>query len=231
MPAKGLTMANKIAALVFDAYGTLFDVHSVTETCERLFPGKGGSLSQLWRTKQLEYTWQRSLMGRYADFNRVTEDGLCYACGALALRYSQSALDTLMEAYRHLQPFPDAVAALTALKARARLAILSNGTPAMLQAVVASSGLTSTFDAVLSVDAAGIFKPAPRVYQLAVDHLGMRKEEIGFVSSNGWDAAGAKAFGFQVFWINRAALPVEELDVKPDAELKSLDDLLATLNS
>src|SRR5450759_3322088 len=99
-------MANKISALVFDAYGTLFDVHSVTETCERLFPGMGGSLSQLWRTKQLEYTWQRSLMGRYADFSRVTEDGLRYACGALALRYSQGALDTLMQAYRHLQPFP-----------------------------------------------------------------------------------------------------------------------------
>src|SRR5450830_1909635 len=166
-------MANKISALVFDAYGTLFDVHSVTETCERLFPGMGGSLSHLWRTKQLEYTWQRSLMGRYADFNRVTEDGLRYACGALALRYSQSALDVLMEAYRHLKPFPDPVAALSALKGRAKLAILSNGTPAMLQAVIANSGLRTTFDAVLSVDPAGIFKPAPRVYQLAVDHLSM----------------------------------------------------------
>lgn len=224
-------MANKISALVFDAYGTLFDVHSVTETCERLFPGKGGSLSQLWRTKQLEYTWQRSLMGRYADFNRVTEDGLRYACGALALRYSQGALDTLMEAYRHLKPFPDAVAALSALKARAKLAILSNGTPAMLQAVIANSGLKTTFDAVLSVDPAGIFKPAPRVYQLAADHLHMPKDEIGFVSSNGWDAAGAKAFGFQVFWVNRTALPVEELDAMPDAVLKNLGDLPAALNS
>jgi 2-haloacid dehalogenase len=223
-------MANKITALVFDAYGTLFDVHSVTETCERLFPGKGGSLSQLWRNKQLEYTWQRSLMGRYADFNRVTEDGLRYACGALALRYSQSALDTLMEAYRHLEPFPDAIAALSALKGRAKLAILSNGTPAMLQAVIANSGLKTTFDAALSVDPAGIFKPAPRVYQLAVDHLDMPKDKIGFVSSNGWDAAGAKAFGFQVFWVNRAALPVEELDAMPDAVLKSLDDLPAMLN-
>lgn len=223
-------MANKISALVFDAYGTLFDVHSVTETCERLFPGKGGSLSQLWRTKQLEYTWQRSLMGRYADFNRVTEDGLRYACGALALRYSHGALETLMEAYRHLKLFPDAAATLAALKSRAKLAILSNGTPAMLHAVIANNGLTSTFDAVLSVDPAGIFKPAPRVYQLAADHLGMRKEEIGFVSSNGWDAAGAKAFGFQVFWINRAAMPVEELDVMPDAELKSLGELRAALN-
>jgi len=223
-------MANKISALVFDAYGTLFDVHSVTEACERLFPGKGAGLSQLWRTKQLEYTWQRSLMGRYADFNRVTEDGLRYACGALALRYSQSALDTLMEAYRHLNPFPDAVATLGALKGRTKLAILSNGTPAMLHQVVANSGLETTFDAVLSVDAAGIFKPAPRVYQLAADHLGLAKEEIGFVSSNGWDAAGAKAFGFQVFWVNRADLPVEELDAMPDAVLKSLDDLPAMLN-
>jgi 2-haloacid dehalogenase len=223
-------LANKISALVFDAYGTLFDVHSVTETCERLFPGKGAGLSRLWRTKQLEYTWQRSLMGRYADFNRVTEDGLRYACGALALRFSQGAFDTLMEAYRHLKPFPDAVAALAALKGRAKLAILSNGTPAMLHAVVANNGLTSTFDAVLSVDPAGIFKPAPRVYQLAVDHLSVPKEEIGFVSSNGWDAAGAKAFGFRVFWINRAAMPVEELDLLPDAVLKSLGELPAALN-
>ena len=224
-------MANKISALVFDAYGTLFDVHSVTETCERLFPGKGASLSRLWRTKQLEYTWQRSLMGRYADFNRVTEDGLRYACGALALRYSQGALDTLMDAYRHLKPFPDAVAALSTLKSRAKLAILSNGTPAMLQAVIANNSLNTTFDAVISVDPAGIFKPAPRVYQLAVDHLCLPKEKIGFVSSNGWDAAGAKAFGFQVLWVNRAALPVEELDVKPDAVLKTLGDLPAALNS
>ena len=119
---------------------------------------------------------------------------------------------------------------LEALKARAKLAILSNGTPAMLQAVIANSGLRTTFDAVLSVDPAGIFKPAPRVYQLAADHLGMPKEEIGFVSSNGWDAAGAKAFGFQVFWVNRAALPIEELDVRPDAVLKTLGELPAALN-
>lgn len=218
-------MANKISALVFDAYGTLFDVHSVTETCERLFPGSGATLSQLWRSKQLEYTWQRSLMGRYRDFNHVTEDGLRYACAALKLAYSQGALDELMDAYRRLKPFPDAAAALAALKGKVKLAILSNGAPAMLDAVVRNNGLADAFDAVLSVDPVGIFKPSPRVYQIAVDRLALQPAQIGFVSSNGWDAAGAKAFGFRVFWVNRQSAPVEELGAPPDAMLASLAEL------
>jgi 2-haloacid dehalogenase len=214
-----------VQALVFDAYGTLFDVHSVTQTCERLFPGKGSSLSQLWRTKQLEYSWLRSLMRRYEDFNQVTSDGLKFACQALGLEYSDAALQTLMEAYRHLTVFPDASDALSRLKGGKKLAILSNGAPDMLNAVVASSSLASVFDAVISVDAARIFKPSPSVYQLAADHLRLSGDAIGFVSSNGWDAAGAKAFGFTVFWVNRASMPVEELGVAPDAMLKTLVDL------
>ena len=223
-------MPNKIDALVFDAYGTLFNVHSISETCERLFPGSGTQLSQLWRTKQLEYTWQRSLMRRYADFNTVTADALRYSCAALHLDYSEDALESLMQAYRHLTPFPDAIAALEMLKGKAKLAILSNGAPEMLDAVVANSNLQAHFSAVLSVDPERVFKPAPQVYQLAVDRLGVAKENIGFVSSNGWDAAGAKAFGFNVFWVNRGGTPVEELGVVPDAMLKTLLELAVMLS-
>ena len=219
-------------ALVFDAYGTLFNVHSVIDKCEELFPGKGQALSQLWRSKQLEYTWLRSLMGRYVDFDRVTVDGLKYACRVLALNYSEQALGDLNGAYRTLQPFDDALPTLHALKElqpQFKLAVLSNGAPEMLDAVVKHNQLDTLLDAVLSVDTVGIFKPDPRVYQLAVDRLQMASNRIGFVSSNGWDAAGAKAFGFTVFWVNRANAPREELGVMPDHVLSTLGELPALL--
>ncbi len=215
-------------ALVFDAYGTLFNVHSAIDRCEELFPGKGSALSQLWRGKQLEYTWLRSLMGRYVDFDRVTADGLRYACHALGLNYSEQALTELNRAYRTLQPFDDALAALralSALKPPPKAAILSNGAPEMLNAVVKHNQLDTWLDDVLSVDAVGVFKPDPRVYQLAADRLQVAPGRIGFVSSNGWDAAGAKAFGFTVYWVNRANAPLEELGVAPDYVLNSLNEL------
>lgn len=225
-------MNQLIRALVFDAYGTLFNVHSVITTCEALFPGKGAALSQLWRSKQLEYSWLRSLMGRYVDFNQVTREGLQYACKSLELAYSESALTQLETAYRTLALFDDAMPALQQLRHEhpaLKLAILSNGAAAMLNAVVAHNKLDAILDAVLSVDEVGIFKPDPRVYQLASDRLRLNFDEIGFVSSNGWDAAGAKAFGFKTFWINRASAPVEELGVTPDRLLKSLAELPALL--
>ncbi|MBL8514354.1 MAG: haloacid dehalogenase type II [Betaproteobacteria bacterium] len=218
-----------LTALAYDAYGTLFDVHSVVSAAERLFPGHGKPLSQLWRTKQLEYTWLRSLMRRHADFNLVTQDALRHACAALKLPYTEAALEQLMHAYRQLDVFADAHAAVNALKGNFKLAILSNGAPDMLNAVVANSPLHDAFDAVLSVEDVGVFKPDPRVYQLAVDRLGVDKASIGFVSSNGWDAAGAKAFGFTVFWVNRARAPKEELGAMPDFELHSLDELPARI--
>ena len=221
-------MSNPIRALVFDAYGTLFNVHSVIATCETHFPGKGAALSQLWRGKQLEYSWLRSLMGRYVDFNQVTRDGLQYACESLGLTYSDSVLLQLKNAYRTLALFDDTLPTLHALRRQQpdiKLAILSNGAPEMLDAVVKHNKLDPMFDAVLSVDAVGVFKPDPRVYQLACDRLGLVREEIGFVSSNGWDAAGAKAFGFTTFWINRAAAPVEQLGITPDRLLTSLSEL------
>ena len=221
-------MKASLDALVFDAYGTLFNVHSVIAKCEEIFPGHGQALSQLWRGKQLEYTWLRSLMGRYVDFDQVTADGLKHACHVLGLTFADEALMELNHAYRILQPFDDALATLRALRAlhpRPKLAILSNGSPEMLNAVVVHSALDMLLDEVLSVDAVGVFKPDPRVYQLAVDRLRLASGRIGFVSSNGWDAAGAKAFGFTVFWVNRAKAPREELNVTPDYVLTSLGEL------
>src|SRR5881394_3303341 len=155
------------SAFVFDAYGTLFDVHSVQTRCDKLWPGKGTQLSQVWRSKQLEYTWQRSLMRRYAPFSQVTEDALLYACELLRLKIDQTTTQALMDEYRRLALYPDVLDAMNKIKAKR--AILSNGSPDMLDPLVAQSGLS--FDAVLSVDALKVYKPAPEVYQLAVDRL------------------------------------------------------------
>ena len=219
-------MTARPAALVFDAYGTLFDVHSVVALCEELWPGRGTQLSQLWRTKQLEYTWLRSLMGRYEDFTRVTEAGLRYACAALQLPYDDAKRDRLMRAYLHLGTFPEVEETLHKLRG-IKLAILSNGAPAMLRDVVSNSGLAALRPDVLSVDELKIYKPAPQVYQLAVDRLGVPAKAIGFVSSNCWDAAGAKSFGFRTFWVNRAGAPLDGLGFAPDHELGSLAELPA----
>ena len=220
----------KPLALVFDAYGTLYDVHSVIALCERFWPGKGAAVSQLWRAKQLEYTWQRSLMRRYADFSRVTEAALRYACAALGLELRDAQLAELMRQYLNLSLYPEAMQALTALGGR-KLAILSNGSPDMLDPLVANSGLGQVLDAVLSVAEVGIFKPDPRVYQIAVDRLGVAKEAIGFVSSNCWDACGAKSFGFRTYWINRAGAPLHALDVTPDHTIARLTELAALMDN
>ena len=209
-------------ALVFDAYGTLFDVHSVRARCDALWPGKGAQLSQLWRAKQLEYTWQRSLMRRYEPFSKVTRDALEYCCAALALALDAGKADTLMDEYLRLALYPDAKSALQ-IQQGAKLAILSNGSPDMLDPLVAQSGLR--LDAVLSVHELRAYKPAPQVYQLAVDKLAVPKEQIEFVSSNCWDALGAKSFGFRVCWINRTGAPVDRLGFTPDRILEGLATL------
>ena len=213
-------------ALVFDAYGTLFDVHSVIARCEGFWPRKGAQLSQLWRTKQLEYTWQRSLMQRYAPFSQVTRESLQYACGFLGLSLDAAKEKALMDEYLRLAAYPDVAGALKQLKGR-KLAILTNGSPDMIGPLVEHSGLK--FDAVLSVDEVGVFKPAPEVYQLAVEALLVKKEEVGFVSSNCWDAIGAKSFGFRVYWINRTGAPVDRTGFAPDAQLSTLGDLPGVL--
>jgi 2-haloacid dehalogenase len=221
-------MTREISALVFDAYGTLFDVHSVARLAESLFPGRGAALSAAWRTKQLEYTWLRSLMQRYEDFSRVTAASLAWAMESLGIPPDENdkASRALIEEYRKLATFPEVPAALETLSRRCALAILSNGHPEMLDAVVDHNGLRERFrGGVLSVHQAKIFKPAPDVYAIAEEALGVPRSMMGFVSSNGWDAAGAKSFGFRVFWINRAGAPLERLGVRPDAVIKSLAEL------
>jgi len=211
----------RVDALVFDAYGTLYDVHSVVRRCETCFPGKGTALSQLWRAKQLEYTWQRSLMQRYAPFSQVTREALAYSCAALGLRLAEHE-SALMDEYLRLAPFPEVRPALARLPGKK--AILSNGSPDLLEPLVRNSRLH--FDAVLSVDELRIYKPAPQVYELAVRRLGVPKEKIAFVSSNCWDALGAKSYGFTVYWINRAGAPVDALGFAPDAQFESLTGLV-----
>jgi 2-haloacid dehalogenase len=211
-----------VKALVFDAYGTLFDVHSVARRCEGFWPGKGALLSQMWRAKQLEYTWQRSLMRRYRPFSHVTREALAFSCEALDLSLNEIQMEALMGEYLMLSPYPDVAGFLKNLKTQQR-AILSNGSPDMLEPLVANSGLR--FDAVLSVDELKIYKPAPEVYELAVRKLQTRKEEIGFVSSNCWDALGARSFGFTAYWINRGGMPLDRLGFAPDKTVKNLTEL------
>ncbi len=215
---------------MFDAYGTLFDVHSVVALCDQLWPGKGAALSQLWRAKQLEYTWQRSLMRRYEDFARITEGSLRYACAALGLPVDEERRRSLTRAYLKLTIFPEVRDALAALRdSRLKLAILSNGSPAMLRPLVANAGLRGLIGIVISVDQRKIYKPAPAVYRLAAQRLRVPKPTIGFVSSNCWDACGAKSFGFRTFWINRTGAPVDELGATPDHVIGSLTELPALI--
>ena len=213
-------------AIVFDAYGTLYDVHSVVQRCESFFPGAGTRLSQLWRAKQLEYTWLRTLMRRHVPFSTITREALAYSCEALSLKLGVTQMEALMAEYNMLAPFPDVAPAFAAW-GRIRKAILSNGSRDMLEPLVRHSGLA--LDAVLSVDEVKLFKPAPEVYELAVRRLGVPKERIGFVSSNCWDAMGAKSFGFTVFWINRSGAPVDRLGFPPDRVVSGVGDVVEVL--
>jgi 2-haloacid dehalogenase len=212
-----------IRGYVFDAYGTLFDVHSVVEA-GRAVTADPAALSTLWRQKQLEYTWLRSLMGRYEDFWAVTEAALRYAVRRLGIPASEAQLAWLMEAYLRLACFPDVRDALTGLAGRPR-AILSNGAPKMLEAAVRASGLQPLLEHVISVDRVRIYKPAPAVYALGPTTLGIAPDELLFVSSNAWDVAGAKAFGYRVAWCNRLGAPEEELGVRADHVIGSLAEL------
>ena len=221
-------MTQEISALVFDAYGTIFDVHSVARLADSLFPGRGAALSAAWRTKQLEYTWLRSLMGRYEDFSRVTLSSLEWAFESLGIEAEESARRALLDEYRRLAPFPEVAEALAKMAESKPLAILSNGHPEMLNAVVDHSGLRPLFrGGVLSVHPAKTYKPQPAVYRLAEEQLGVSRALMGFVSSNGWDAAGAKRFGYPTFWVNRANTPLEELSIAPDGIGAGLQDLVA----
>ena len=200
-----------IKAVVFYAYGTLYDIQSVASVTERAFPGYGELITQIWRMKQLEYTWLRSLMDRYEDFSTVTRESLSYTLAVLGLSANAATFASIMDKYVDLDPYPDARATLEKLAGR-KLAILSNGSSDILDALVRNSGFAPLLDATLSVDAVGAFKPSPKAYALVEQNLGVRPAEVAFISSNPFDASGAKSFGFKVAWIERvtaAALAAE----------------------
>jgi len=243
-----------IKAVVFDAYGTLYDVQSVADVTEDAFPGYGDIITQVWRIKQLEYTWLRSLMREYRDFAAVTRDALAYTLTSLGLQYDDETFAAIIDKYLHLDLYPDALAALTAMKDR-KLAILSNGSPDMLDALVRNSGLDRVLDAAISVDAKKAFKPSPEAYALVEEVLHVKPADVLFISSNPWDACGAKAFGLNVAWIERVtpeamalacldseALPpltmfrilrtqMDELGVKPDHRVHALAELPALVSA
>jgi 2-haloacid dehalogenase len=237
-----------INAVVFDAYGTLYDIQSVAAVTEEAFPGYGDIITQIWRIKQLEYTWFRSLMRRYEDFSVITRDSLAYTLRALGLSYDAAAFDRIMDKYLHLDLYPDALTALNAMKGK-KLAILSNGSSDMLNALVKNTGLDRVLEATISVDQQRIFKPAPDAYTLIETRLGVTPAEVLFVSSNPWDACGAKSFGLNVAWIERVTpeamalacvksdvvppltmfkalrTQMDELGVTPDHRIRALSEL------
>lgn len=220
-----------IAACVFDAYGTVFDVNAPVRRLTASLGDKAEPLTRLWRTRQLEYTWLRSLMQTYADFWQVTGEALDYALAALQIA-DPVLRARLMELYLAIDPWPDARPVLESLKAAGLpTAILSNGSPTMLTAAVDTSNFYALLDAVLSVDAVKTYKPAPQVYQLACTRFGLAPERIAFVSANGWDAAGAAQFGFTVFRLNRDGQPEERLPGKSRAVLPDLTALPAALKA
>jgi 2-haloacid dehalogenase len=217
-----------VDAVAFDLYGTLLEIASVGRAASEVTDDPA-ALVDLWRTKQLEYTWLRSLMGRYQDFWATTGDALDYSLDRLGIVVDEDTRSRLLGAWLDVRPYPEVVEALAALAPR-RLAVLSNGNPSMLDAGLAAAGIRDRFDSVLSVDELGIYKPHPSVYELALKALSLPAERILFVSSNAWDASGAKAFGLPVAWVNRGGAPLERLGSPPDlvvANLAQLSDRLA----
>ena len=220
---------SEIGACVFDAYGTLFDYSAAAARHGAALGDKAAPLAELWRLKQLQYTWLRSLMGRYAGFWQVTGDALDYAMAALDIE-DEELRAGLMDAYRTLDAYPEVPQTLATLRAHGlKCAILSNGEPGMLEPAVAAAGIADSLDAVLSVDEVGIYKPHPSVYQLVVDRLGVPAAAVSFQSSNAWDANGAAAFGFRVAWCNRFGQGPERVPEAPDAEITTLAALPALL--
>lgn len=214
-----------IRACVFDAYGTLLDVNAAVAGEAAALGSRAAELSALWRRKQLEYTWLRSLMRRHADFAQVTADALDYSLAALSLTDDGMRV-RLLAAYDRLAAYPEVPAMLAALKRHGmRTAVLSNGSPSMLEQGLAAAGIAAHLDVVLSVEQVGVFKPAPEVYHLASSTLGLAASEIAFLSANGWDVHGAAAFGFAAVWVNRAGSPDERLPGTAVATMPSLAPL------
>jgi 2-haloacid dehalogenase len=216
----------RFAAVAFD-YFVLFNAESVVSAVDRVFPGKGRAFTDVWRTRQFEYAWLRSMAGRYVDFSTVTEDALVYAANAVHVDLTASRRRELMEAYLHLTPWPDTTDALRRLREKdVRVITIANFSPVMLRANAEHAGLTPLFDAFISTDANHSYKPDPRAYQLGVDHLRLPKQDIVFAAFGGWDAAGAKSFGYPTVWVNRFNQPAEELGFRPDRTVTDLEGLL-----
>ena len=220
------TRSTKTRAILFDAF-PVFDPRPVAALAEELFPGKGKELSDAWRTRQFEYTWLRNSMGTYRDFFHVIDDALIFAARLLKLDLTPEKRDRLTSAYLQLRAYPDVAESLKTLRAAGiKLSFLSNFTSKMMQAGIANSGLDDFFDHLLSTDIVQVFKPAPRAYQMGIDVLKLKREEIVFAAFAGWDAVGAKQFGYPTFWVNRANQPTEELGLSPDGMGSSLADLV-----
>jgi 2-haloacid dehalogenase len=227
MPASADEAPRKrYAAIAFD-YFVLFNPDSIVSAVDRLFPGKGRALTNIWRTRQFEYAWLRSMAGRYVDFSKLTEDALVYAANAVQVELTSSQKRQLMNAYLQLTPWPDTVDALRRLReSDVRVITIANFSPMMLRANAEHAGLTTLFEALISTDANHTYKPDPRAYQLGVDHLRLAKEDIVFAAFGGWDAAGAKSFGYPTVWVNRFDQPAEELGFPPDRTVTDLKGLL-----
>ena len=221
----------RIKAVAFDAF-PIFDPRPIFTLSEKLFGHDAAALNNAWRTRQFEYSWLRSLSHRYADFWTVTEDALVFAAKLTNIELSPENRAQLMQSYLELKPWPDVPSVLKRLRESGiRLAFLSNFTPRMLESNIRSSGLEGMFEQVLSTDRASTYKPDPKAYQLAVDTLKLKREEIAFAAFAGWDAAGAKSFGYPTFWNNRLRQPLEELGVKPDAIGETLADLVSFVHA
>jgi 2-haloacid dehalogenase len=216
----------RYAAVAFD-YLVLFNPDSVVSVVDRIAPGKGREFINLWRTRQFEYCWLRSIIDRYVDFEAITNDALAYTANALHVELTAAQRHQLLDAYRHLTPWPDTADSLRRLRqAGVRVITIANFSPSMLRANADTAGLTPLFEALVSTDANHTYKPDPRAYQLGVDRLELEKRDIVFAAFGGWDAAGAKSFGYPTVWVNRLNQPLEELGLHPDQTVTDLNGLL-----
>jgi 2-haloacid dehalogenase len=216
----------RFKAVAFD-YLVLFNPDSIVPDAEAILPGKGRELVYLWRTRQFEYSWLRSMTGRYVDFSALTEDALVYATRAMQVTLNAAQRQRLLDAYLHLSPWPDSASGLRRLRESGlRVITIANFSPVMVRSNAERAGMIGLFDALLSTDENHTYKPDPRAYQLGIDRLHLAKDEIVFAAFGGWDAAGAKAFGYPTVWVNRLNQPAEELGVSPDRTVANLDGLL-----
>jgi 2-haloacid dehalogenase len=225
-PASTQGVSKRFTAVAFD-YLVLFNPDSIVSAVDQVAPGKGWDFIALWRARQFEYCWLRSMTDRYVDFDRITEDALTYTAKTMHVAVAESQKRALLDAYRHLAPWPDTARALARLRQLdVRIITIANFSPAMLRSNAEHAGLMSLFDALISTDANRSFKPDRRAYQLGVDYLGVPADNIVFAAFGGWDAAGAKSFGYPTVWVNRLHQEPEELGVQPDRIVPDLDGLL-----